>query len=191
MTGVVLCGGISSRMGSDKGLLEIDEKKWVENSAFLLSSLDIPVFISVNQKQVDSYSSFFTKQSLLIDNAILHLKGPLLGIMSVHLKIPGEDLFVLACDMIRMKEAVLDRMFREYTAGDADAYVYAIQNNREPLCAIYTSSALEKINELVYTHQLKNFSMMNVLDKLRTEYLAVEPHLTSCFKNVNSPEELI
>ncbi|MGE5519236.1 MAG: molybdenum cofactor guanylyltransferase [Candidatus Dadabacteria bacterium] len=191
MTGVVLCGGISSRMGSDKGLLEIDEKKWVENSAFLLSSLDIPVFISVNQKQVDSYSRFFTKQSLLIDNAILHLKGPLLGIMSVHLKIPGEDLFVLACDMIRMKEAVLDRMFREYTAGDADAYVYAIQNNREPLCAIYTSSALEKINELVYTHQLKNFSMMNVLDKLRTEYLAVEPHLTSCFKNVNSPEELI
>lgn len=191
MTGVVLCGGISSRMGSDKGLLEIDEKKWVENSAFLLSSLDIPVFISVNQKQVDSYSRFFTKQSLLIDNAILHLKGPLLGIMSVHLKIPGEDLFVLACDMIRMKEAVLDRMFREYTAGDADAYVYAIQNNREPLCAIYTSSALEKINELVYTHQLKNFSMRNVLDKLRTEYLAVEPHLTSCFKNVNSPEELI
>lgn len=178
-------------MGSDKGLLEIDEKKWVENSAFLLSSLGIPVFISVNQKQVDSYSSFFTKQSQVIDNAILHLKGPLLGIMSVHLKIPGEDLFVLACDMIRMKEAVLDRMFREYTAGDADAYVYAIQNNREPLCAIYTSSALEKINELVYTHQLKNFSMMNVLDKLRTEYLAVEPHLTSCFKNVNSPEELI
>jgi molybdenum cofactor guanylyltransferase len=190
MTGVVLCGGMSSRMGSDKGLLEVNEESWAENSAFLLSSLDVPVIISINKKQVETYSSFFTKGSLVVDNESLDLKGPLLGIMSVHLMKPGEDLLVLACDMISMKLVVLDILFKEYTTGDAEAYIYTIQNNREPLCGIYTSSALQKINELVYTHQLKNFSMMHVLDMIHAAYIPVEPHLTSCFKNVNSPGDL-
>ena len=33
MTGVILCGGESSRMGTDKGMLQFQEQSWAQRAA--------------------------------------------------------------------------------------------------------------------------------------------------------------
>src|SRR5215210_5197976 len=100
MTGVVLCGGQSTRMGTDKGLLQLNGKTWVQHTSDKLSSLQIPVVVSLNKKQPDGYSKIFSSDKLIIDDESLSLKGPLLGLMSVHQQLKQEDLLVLACDML-------------------------------------------------------------------------------------------
>src|SRR6185436_20377186 len=98
MLGVILCGGQSSRMGSDKGLLIINEKTWTQIAIEKLASLDIPVKISVNSNQYSAYQSKFSSIELIVDDASLPVKGPLTAVLSCHLKYPSEDLFILACD---------------------------------------------------------------------------------------------
>ena len=52
MLAIILCGGRSSRMGTDKGLLKLEETTWVQSAAEKMKQLNLPVYISVNQDQV-------------------------------------------------------------------------------------------------------------------------------------------
>src|SRR5215210_6325652 len=107
MTGVVLCGGQSTRMGTDKGLLQLNSKTWVKHTVERFSSLQIPVIVSVNKEQLKPYARFFNADDLVVDDESLLVKGPILGLLSVHQLLKQEDLFALACDMQEMKTALL------------------------------------------------------------------------------------
>src|SRR6266542_3948944 len=107
MTGVVLCGGQSTRMGTDKGLLVHQSITWAQRAADKLAQLNLPVVLSINEQQQIAYASSFDTALLITDNKDLLIGGPLRGIVSVHLQYPTEDLFVLACDMIDMNKKYL------------------------------------------------------------------------------------
>ncbi len=49
----------SLRMGTDKGLLTENDTKWAQSEVDKISSLGIPVVLSVNSSQFTNYSSAF------------------------------------------------------------------------------------------------------------------------------------
>src|SRR6478736_4937710 len=98
MIGVVLCGGKSSRMGMDKGLLKERDKTWSQIAVEKLSSLPLHSVVSINSSQQGSYSVFFFNDQLIIDKE-LNAKGPLLGLLSVHSQFINEDMLILGCDL--------------------------------------------------------------------------------------------
>jgi len=114
MLGIILCGGQSSRMGSDKGLLKLEANTWAQTAIDKMADLDIPVKISVNNKQYPGYAAVFGETNLITDDTTLQLRGPLLGVLSCHLKYPSEDLFVLACDMPLMEQSLLNKLYIQY-----------------------------------------------------------------------------
>src|SRR4051812_40032097 len=123
MLGLVMCGGKSSRMGNDKGLLKSDSGTWAQSAAGKLAELNIPVKVSVNKDQHAGYTSLFSPGDLITDDPSLLLKGPLAGVLSSHLQFPSQDLFVLACDMPLMKIAILHQLFNLYQAhSEPDAF---------------------------------------------------------------------
>ena len=147
MTGVVLCGGQSLRMGADKGLIKHNDFVWSRHLYNLLASLNMPVVISVNETQLNKYSAIFEKEKLVVDNDFIDIGGPLKGILSVHLKYPEKNLFVLACDMMQMQQEPLMHLINCVNNND-DAFVYRNNEQLEPLCAIYTSKGLRKLYKL-------------------------------------------
>ena len=71
MIALVLCGGQSTRMGSDKGLLQPNAKTWAATAADILAAQNLSVQFSVNPHQVEYYSQFFTATDLIVDDETL------------------------------------------------------------------------------------------------------------------------
>jgi molybdenum cofactor guanylyltransferase len=191
MIGVILCGGKSSRMGDDKGLLITEQKPWAQLAKDKLSKLKVETVLSIRSSQFNQYVSFFSEHQLIIDNQELDIAGPLLGALSVHICFPNEDVFLLACDLIKMDEEVLTEVLSHYKQrGSEEAFVYKFGEQVEPLCGIYTATGLAKILALQRSHGLRRHSMKSALDQLHSVCLNAEKSWEAYFKNYNSPADL-
>jgi molybdenum cofactor guanylyltransferase len=191
MLGIILCGGQSIRMGSDKGLLKLEAKTWAQTAIDKMTALNIPVKLSVNKQQYAEYAEVFSGDQLIMDNETLQLKGPLLGLLSCHFSFPKEDLFILACDMPLMESSLLIDLYNQYQqSANADAYVFTNDNEREPLCGIYTAGGLASIVRLLNHGQLTKHSMKFMLDHLTVSIIAANEDQKKYFKNFNAHAEL-
>ena len=191
MIGLILCGGQSERMGTDKGLIKSAEKTWAQTAADKMALLNIPVIFSINKKQQDLYAKIFSQNELIVDNDMLDLKGPLLGLLSCHLAFPGEDLFVLACDMLYMKTDLLVKLLEKYQQQIADAYIFSNDVKAEPLCGIYTDRSLSYVSDLYKTKKLHTYSMKFILEQLNVCAVPLEDEEKKYFQNFNSPSDII
>ena len=190
MLGVVLCGGQSSRMGSDKGLLMLNGKTWTQKAIDTLSNFQIPIVISVNKNQYQDYSIIFPLNTLIPDDPTLQLQGPLCGLLSVHLKFPEEDLLILACDMPLIDIELIKELLAKYNTETADAFIYTNDNKPEPMPGIYTSKGLEYVHHLYITDQLPRHSMKYMLEHISTSISPLPIDKKNCFRNFNTHVEL-
>ncbi|TDH27323.1 molybdenum cofactor guanylyltransferase [Segetibacter sp. 3557_3] len=190
MTGLVLCGGQSSRMGTTKGLLMKGSATWAEIAAANLASLGVQVVLSVNDENHHLFAAGHENNLIVTDDNSLHIGGPLKGILSAHIHFPTEDLFVLACDMPDMLPAVLLMLVKEYIAGNSDAYVFIDGQQPEPLCGIYRAGVLARVLARYRSEGLQKHSLRFMLSQVNTRYVPVPESFRKALKNYNSPADL-
>ena len=191
MLGIILCGGQSSRMGSDKGLMKVQDQTWAQAAREKMKQLGLPVYISVNNKQLEEYSALFDPADMIIDDPALDVHGPLGGVLNVHEHFPMQDLFVLACDMPFMELTILQQLLDAYHTDNSDAaFVFTNDGEPEPLCAIYTARGLTHIRNLHHQQQLLRHSMKFMLEHLDTCYIPIEEDQKKAFQNFNAHANL-
>lgn len=191
MLGIILCGGQSLRMGSDKGLLKLQAKTWAQTAIDKITTLHIPVKLSVNNKQYPEYAKIFSEEHLVADKTSLPLGGPLLGLLSCHIQYPAEDLFALGCDMPLMESSLLNELNTRYKQQPShEAYIYTNDGEPEPLCGIYTSKGLMKIVDMMHNGRLIKHSMKFMIDHLDVNTIAVTDEQKKYFRNFNAHAEL-
>jgi molybdopterin-guanine dinucleotide biosynthesis protein A len=190
MIGIILCGGQSLRMGSDKGLLKLEAKTWAQTAIDKMISLNIPVKISVNDKQYEDYAAVFPEHNLIKDNFSLSVKGPLLGVLSCHINYPDDDLFILACDMPLMEASLLKELYKHYKQTGSDTCVFINDGEPEPLCGIYAASGLSKILNMLHNNELAKHSMKFMLEHLTVHKIALKEEQKKYFRNFNAHAEL-
>jgi len=190
MLGVVLCGGQSSRMGSDKGLLMFNDKTWTQKAIDTLDNFQIHVVISVNKNQYKDYSSIFRVDTIIPDDPSLQLHGPLYGLLSVHLKYPEEDLLILACDMPLIDSELIKQLLTKYSNETADAFIYTTDGEPEPMPGIYKSKGLAYVHHLYSNNQLPKHSMKFMLEHISTCISPLLADKKDCFRNFNTHTEL-
>ena len=187
LLGVVLCGGQSKRMGSDKGLLRIGSCTWAELTVMKLTKLGIPVYISVNEAQYPSYQNIFIKDKLIVDTATV--EGPLRGILSIHKGFPADDLLVLSCDMINMDEQTLENLVSAYKEDSSlDYYSYVIDNFIQPFPSIYPSGTLSSIVRKADKRELNSFSLTNLIGT--SKFRKMESNAVASFFNCNNRDSI-
>jgi molybdopterin-guanine dinucleotide biosynthesis protein A len=182
--GVVLCGGKSKRMGTDKGLKKIDDKTWAEHIAALFIQLDIPFVVSVNAQQIKNYSAIFDEEKLVPDSVTI--PAALKGGLSVYERFPGKNLLPVACDMIRMDTNVMTGIINVYLNNNGfDFYVYQLAGNdfAEPFAGIYTNKGLQKVYSKYKNHELLKYSFQNIFDSYKT--LRITTDNAEAFSNIN------
>ena len=191
MRGVILCGGKSTRMGSDKGLLKLRTNTWAKTAVDKITELQLPVILSVNVNQYPDYAAIFPVEQLVKDNGTLKLRGPLCGVLSVHLEYPHEDLLILACDMPLMEVEILKELLKYYQQNNSDdAFVYSNDGEPEPLCGIYKAKGLAHIIQLHNINQLPKHSMKYMLEHISPQIIPISEDKKRSFHNFNAHAEL-
>jgi len=191
MTGIILCGGNSSRMGTDKGLLFSSGITWAETACTKLSSVISPIAFSVNHRQQQTYAAHFPTQQLIVDNDQLNIGGPLRGLLSAHIQMPQEDIFLFACDLLFMEPIVFKELLtHQQQSPGCEAFVFMQQQEAEPLCGIYTAAGLAKILAIYYAGTLGKQSMKHVLETVNTLHPELPADWQPYFKNINTRHDL-
>jgi molybdopterin-guanine dinucleotide biosynthesis protein A len=182
LAAIILAGGRSSRMGTDKGLILFQGKALVTHVIDVLRSLGINNIIIITQHGAYEQFGYPCYPDLVQD------KGPLGGIYAgmIHSK-AGKNL-VLACDMpFLTKElitALIDRI------GEEDALITQHNGKDEPLCSVYSSSCIPHFKEKLDKDQLKITSALDGL-AIRNISFDDQPWFHGNeFSNLNTPAEL-
>lgn len=202
LLGVVLCGGQSRRMGTDKGLIRDAQTgmTWVEMTGATLAATGINVVYSINESQLPAYLSILPDARLIVD--AIDIPGPLKGMISVHKLFPERDLLIVACDLPGMNTITLAALVSAYNGhqqasavnGESnpvprpDFYYYKLGSIKETLCCIYRKEALAKISSHWSEGILQDFSLKHLLADERSFILEVASD--EVFKNANTPGEV-
>ncbi|MCX6274507.1 MAG: molybdenum cofactor guanylyltransferase [Bacteroidetes bacterium] len=181
ITAIILAGGKSSRMGTDKGLLDIHGIKMVECVLQNVRSLTNQILIISNNPEYNAYG--YPVCSDIHKNC-----GPLGGIHAGLSYSKTEWNIVVGCDLPYVTPEVLS--FLISNISNADAIVPVHDSFTEPLCALYNKISLPKIESLLLRQELK---MQNVLKLLDSKFIDVPKEkfdVNAIFKNINSMKDV-
>jgi molybdenum cofactor guanylyltransferase len=183
ITGFVLAGGLSSRMGEDKSLMLFKGKPLIMYAIDSLSPLCERVIISSNFLIYD-----FTGCEVWPD--ALPLKAPINGLYSCLKRSETDWNFILTCDMPFAGSQLFTYLVEQAHGEDAVIPVHG-QGFVEPLCGLYHRRTLNVLEQQV---EVEQYSILKFLQSIRCSYVNIGPGLEfynkEMFSNLNSPADL-
>ena len=193
LVGLILCGGLSSRMGEDKGSKLINEQRWSNYIESLFTELGLKTYVSINETQEELYSTFFSSKQLIIDSKLEEVNGPLVGLMAAHKAHPMSHFFVIACDMINLDVETLKVILDTYSSSEElEGTIIPFHDNYlQPLVGIYSNRSLNKISEAFDEGVLANKSMKYILSWTNCIKVEFDGSYAQQFQNFNSPQDLL
>jgi len=164
VSGFVLAGGESSRMGRDKALLPYRGKPLIEHIARSVREAAGNVRVIVNDKIPGC--------------------GPLGGLFTALSTTETDWNLVVACDMPGISREPLLTLLNRAETSHSDCIAAASTGGAlEPLCAVYHRRCLPIVARAIRDKRLK---MQNLLAELSVEAQVVDPAVLA---NANTPAE--
>lgn len=182
VTGIILSGGKSTRMGQDKGFIELNGKPMVQHVIDHINPICDQILISANDKKYEDFG--FPVYTDVIKDI-----GPAGGIISCLNHSTNSKNIIISCDL----PFASTKFIRELIdlSGDKEVTLPKSETYLQPLCAVYSKSAYKMINELV---RRGIYSLRSILKKLQIQVIEqediIEFDLSKELKNINSIEDL-
>lgn len=195
ITGIILSGGKSSRMGQNKSFLRLGEKTVIEGVIELMKSIFNEVIIITNEPE--QYYTFGLK---LFEDIYKDI-GPIAGIHSGLTYSNTERNFIISCDIPLMNSAMITSIIN--LSDDYDITVPKADGFIQQLCGVYTKSLLPLIEQSIKTdnseetrdnhqikrkckvHNLLHYSNTNIIDNIE----GLSGYFPEIFFNMNNSED--
>ena len=187
MTSIILAGGRSLRLGRSKPLQAIGGKSLIQWVIDRLAIFSTEIIIATAHGEAIPCVSD-AKIKTVAD--IYPGKGPLVGIYSGLVASSSPRAIVVGCDTPFLSVGFLEHMTR--ISSIFDAVVPRIENEVEPLCAVYSKTCLAHIQELLEQNDLRIdrlFGVVKVRYVEEDEINSFDPEHLSFF-NVNNQADL-
>jgi molybdopterin-guanine dinucleotide biosynthesis protein A len=147
---IILAGGHSRRLGTEKGLLLLGEQSLIEHVCKCVHDVAQEVTVAVgSKKQKDTYSKLLPDCSVVVDE--MPHQGPLAGVWSGLKVTAGENVAIIGCDMPMISRKGLRILFKRCDRHDAviprwsNGYIealYSVYNTNS--CREAVAKALKK-----------------------------------------------
>lgn len=185
ITGIILCGGKSSRMGENKAFLEYSGMSLIEHVITALRGLFGEIILVTNTPV--EYAGLDAE----IVTDIIPGKSSLGGIYTGLFYADGDYGFVCACDMPFIDREFIAYMIRR--SGSYDIVVPRSRDGRQPLHALYSRRCLNRMERQITENRLKIaqlYENMNTLE-IGTDEIArhSREEVERMFFNVNTKED--
>ncbi len=158
---VILCGGDSSRMGTDKALLPFKDKTLVEYIIDKFSNHFNKVYLSVNKR--GDYAALNLNAIEIPD--MLRNAGPIGGILSALSMVKEEKAFFMSIDTPFLDPLVANYLFENSKDYDVTSFDLVHELN-DAVCAIYSKHCLSALGKCIVT---RNTSKENFYSKCSTQ----------------------
>jgi molybdopterin-guanine dinucleotide biosynthesis protein A len=182
ITAIILAGGKSSRMGTDKGLMDLNGKAMVEHVLASVRHITNNIIIVANNNKYNRFGYIVYKD-------ILKNCGPMGGIYSGLTYSTTENNLVISCDIPFISNKLLQYVIKNSNGYDVAVPVH--NGKLEPLCAIYSKKCVQKLKDLLLKKELK---MHDALSNFHVKKVVISPqqnfYSEKLFQNINSKDEL-
>ncbi|MGD9963288.1 MAG: molybdenum cofactor guanylyltransferase [Thermoplasmata archaeon] len=190
LSGVVLAGGRGSRIGGDKGLVEVGGRPMVAHVLRALSEVADDIVLAVSEGAGSTYEEVTGPSVKTVEDRAPE-RGPLEGLVCA-MELTEHDLVaVVPCDVPFLKPGILSLL--ESKADGNDAAVPVVNGFLEPLVAVYRREP--GMSLFRYELDFGAGKVGNAIERMdfrrveEVELRAVDERLLS-FWNVNSKEDL-
>jgi molybdopterin-guanine dinucleotide biosynthesis protein A len=182
ITGIVLAGGKSSRMGCNKALMEFKGKPLIQHAVDILRQVCDHVIISAN---TDDYQ--FTGCETWPDE--FPFQAPMIGIYSCLKRSGHRWNIVLSCDMPLVKPHLFETLLSNHKQADVVLPIHDA-GCIEPLCGLYNRQIITGLEEHIRNQDygLQHFIKTTRLKLVDTDTVN-DFQKSNMFVNVNTAED--
>jgi molybdopterin-guanine dinucleotide biosynthesis protein A len=176
--GLILAGGKSTRMGTDKALTNFHGLPQEEYLAKLLRNFCDRVFLSRTKNE-----KTFTKTEIIED--LYTIQSPLNGILSAYHTFPGKSWLIVPVDMPNVDQKLLGLLISSRnTSTLATCFTDSTSGKPEPLVGIWEPAAALPLKTY---YESGGLSPREFLERNRTQL--INPPHADYLLNINTPEE--
>lgn len=180
ITGYILAGGKSSRMGTDKGLLLFEGKPMIQYVIDQMQAVFTKVVIVSNNPEYEKFG-------LEVLPDLIKDIGPAGGIYTALQHSETQFIFVVSCDMPFVTAAAIEFIIN----NTKDNQIVLIENKGriEPLFGIYAKTCEQAWLHLIEQHKIK---LQEMVLHFKWKIIPVENNeifAASFFKNINTKED--
>ena len=179
ITGIILSGGKSARIGTDKGFLSLNGKLFTQHSIDVLKPLVSEIIIVSNHSKYDVFG--LQRVEDIIENA-----GPVAGVYSGLEASKTEYNLVLSCDIPLMTSHLLKKLIE---AIDGTSEVIQIESDGQsmPLIALYKKQCKSTFLKLLNGGERR---LRIVVAACKVKNIILEKEDAIVTMNVNTQNEL-
>lgn len=195
ITGIILAGGNSSRMGQNKALLELNGKKAIDRIIELISPIFPRILISTNLPEIYEYLGIETVQDEFLN------VGPLAGIHAGLKMSQTEKNFVIPVDMPLINRKIIE-FFLNYRT-DATITIAKADGYYQPLFGIYHKNCIQLIEKILteskenkeksLNNKVKNYKVFSLIETTNPAIIYAEKEIPEyqkgIFFNMNKPND--
>ena len=184
LRGLVLAGGRSSRMGSDKAtLVHPDGRTLARRSCDLLREAGCETIVVSLRHDQEIPAGLDGVEIVRVPEGASG--GPIAGIVAGLRLNPAADWLVVACDLPRLDAATLAHLISSKQSDEKFlAYRSEFDGLPEPLCTLYSQAALPILEQA----QADDFRCPRKI-LIRNDCRLLEPVTPRALDNANTPED--
>lgn len=184
--GLVLAGGKSQRMGTDKGMLKyhknLPQWKWSMN---LLHDFSQKVFLSISKGQMDQPNLPFPEDLIIVDK--YDSIGPIGGIAAAMKSYPSVSWLICTVDQPGITINTLTQLINNSTINK-DGTCFVCEENKKILLQPFPCLLNPGASKIIFEHiKNGNYSVKKSLDSMNTERIVIQD--PQQLVNLNIPAE--
>ena len=190
LTGILLAGGKSRRLGRDKAQEVIGGRRIIDRVIDTLRTISTSQTVVVDRWERIEELNLDSQINYVVDS--YDNSGALGGLYSGLEQSPTRWALLVACDMPFLSARLFEFMVTKISNEDLDVVIPRFEGRLQTTHALYSKYCLEHIDGCLKDGQLKMdgyFNNVNVCEISQDEILKIEGSKYSFF-NVNTAEDL-